>query len=200
MVIILCVAAALTAGECSAQAQTTPIAPNMDREQAVGIMVRLGELYHQQALLKYPEASARELLEIEITIAADKHISRKLAANARRLAAQFGGDLEEQYLRDAEAIEAEADAKAERQRRDLINKMRGNGQSAVEIGSEIDNLKSQFWATQYGMDKEASWTAEAKRDKSLYAAYCVSGKDGLLRRKAGLMHAILWAVEKKAKH
>ncbi len=103
---ILCAAVILsTVSGSSTYAQaTTP-----DQKEATGIMLRLGELYHQKAQLGDPK---KELLEGAVRIMVSKNFSQMLADNARKMAALVGGDLGDKFIKDAEAIEADAAAKA----------------------------------------------------------------------------------------
>ncbi len=170
-----------------AYAQSATAAATPDQKEAVGIMLRLGALYHQKAQLGDPK---KELLEGMVRIMVSKSFSQKLADNARQMAAQFGGDLGDKFIKDAEAIEADADAKAKQEGKELNARVEPKIKSATAMEGEIQTLEGRFWATQYGQNRDVSWTAQAKKDKTMYAMYCASGRDGLLRRNAGLMYFV----------
>lgn len=194
--IILCAVTVLsTVGGSLTYAQEVPAATTPDQKEAVGIMLRLGELYHQKAQLEDPKAAAKELLAGEASIMYDKNFSQRLADNARKLADQFDGDLRDKFVKDAEAIEADADAEAKQKRKELYARVGAKIKSGTEMEGEIKALESRFWATQYGQNADVSWTAQAKKDKEMYATYCASGRDGLLRDKAAFRYFVSQLVK-----
>jgi hypothetical protein len=173
------------AGRSSLHAQGATEATTPDQTEAVGIMLRLGELYHKKAQLGDPK---KEFLEGVSRILVSKMFSQRLADNARKLAAQYGGDLGDKFIIDAEAIEADAEAEAKQEGKELNARVGPKIKSATAIEGEVKTLESRFWATQYGQSQDIFWTAQATKDKPMYEIYLTSGRDGLLRWNAGLMY------------
>ncbi|MDP3543019.1 MAG: hypothetical protein Q8T11_11195 [Elusimicrobiota bacterium] len=184
-----------TIGGISTHAQNAAETAISDRKEAVDIMLRLGELQRRKSELGDPK---KDLVEGLARIMFSKSFSRQMSDNARKMAAQFGGDLGDKFLQDAEAIEADADAKAKQEGDELNARVGSKIKRASEMGSEIKALEDRFWATQYGQMSDAAWTAQAKEDKAMYAIHCASGRDGLLRWNAVLMHSVSRALEKTA--
>ncbi len=150
-------------------------------DPALAIMQELGQLYHDRTLLGDPVKNhIKEAIVLHL-----QSLNEKVMIDLQREnAAKVGGELGQKWLKEADALEAEIDAKEKKAAEELKKKHAAEVAKAAELDAKIASLEAAFWDTDYGKKQGPIWENTAKTEP-YFAGY---GKAGMLRWQCEMLY------------